>query len=260
MAMALVARALEQEVATIRGLLAEQSEASELPGPKRIEIDRSFARIMALIAPRIRHFTRQYGLTDMREDAQQACAIAVHRAIEAFDPAKSRFTTFVSWQLRGELQGLRFRMRTDQRGSARRVQATTVSLDALHGEMGVSLAEMLVDEEAQERTESLASEAMTRSTCHALLDDYFGQMFQLGARRIEREAVHGRKRRPGPVKSGPGAIHRLEASLERERAILLEHLLGEEDENDDGSLNAEQKRQVCRRITRNLAQRVSEAA
>ncbi|NWN23219.1 sigma-70 family RNA polymerase sigma factor, partial [Escherichia coli] len=77
-----------------------------------------------LIAPRIRHFVRQYGLTAHWEDAEQCCAIAVHRAIETYDPAKAQFTTFVNWQIRGELQSLRFRLMTDQRPSARKVEAT----------------------------------------------------------------------------------------------------------------------------------------
>ncbi|WP_204348458.1 sigma factor, partial [Klebsiella pneumoniae] len=74
---------------------------------QRVAVDRAFAQILKLIAPRIRHFVRQYGLTAHWEDAEQCCAIAVHRAIESYDPAKAQFTTFVNWQIRGELQSLR---------------------------------------------------------------------------------------------------------------------------------------------------------
>jgi hypothetical protein len=45
-----------------------------------------------------------------------------------YDPTKAQFTTFVNWQIRGELQSLRFRLMTDQRPSAKKVEATTVSL------------------------------------------------------------------------------------------------------------------------------------
>ncbi|MBB5717067.1 hypothetical protein FHS94_003942, partial [Sphingomonas aerophila] len=90
--------------------------------------DKAFAHILKLIGPRIRHFIRQYGLATYWEDAEQCCAICVHRAIQAYDPEKAQFTTFVNWQLRGELQSLRFRLMTDQRPSAKRVDATTMSL------------------------------------------------------------------------------------------------------------------------------------
>src|SRR5215470_16896599 len=100
---------------------------------QRANVDRAFAQILKLIAPRIRHFIRQYGLAAHWDDAEQCCAIAVHRAIQAYEPEKAQFTTFVNWQIRGELQSLRFRVMTDQRPSARKVEATTVSLDAIAG-------------------------------------------------------------------------------------------------------------------------------
>jgi hypothetical protein len=56
---------------------------------------------MELLGSRIYHFTRVYGLMDMQDDARQACAIGVHRAIAAYDPGQACFTTFVMWQLRG---------------------------------------------------------------------------------------------------------------------------------------------------------------
>ena len=76
-------------------------------------------------------FVCDYGLVAHWEDAEQACAIGVHRAIEGYDPEKAQFTTFVNWQLRGELQSLRFRLMTDQRSSAKRVEATTVSIHSV---------------------------------------------------------------------------------------------------------------------------------
>ncbi|MBL7372476.1 sigma-70 family RNA polymerase sigma factor, partial [Escherichia coli] len=120
--------ALEAAVATVLENLPKDAAQTNR---QRVAVDRAFAQILKLIAPRIRHFVRQYGLTAHWEDAEQCCAIAVHRAIESYDPAKAQFTTFVNWQIRGELQSLRFRLMTDQRPSARKVEATTVSLSAL---------------------------------------------------------------------------------------------------------------------------------
>ncbi|MFD2134733.1 hypothetical protein ACFSLT_04900 [Novosphingobium resinovorum] len=123
--------ALEAAVAAVSANMPP--EGTEQTRRQRAEVDRAFARILKLIAPRIRHFIRQYGLVGHWDDAEQCCAIAVHRAILAYEPEKAQFTTFVNWQIRGELQSLRFRVMTDQRPSARKVEATTVSLDAITG-------------------------------------------------------------------------------------------------------------------------------
>ncbi|MEO8722388.1 MAG: sigma factor [Sphingobium sp.] len=111
------------DVITHRPVEAENPSARQ-----RMLIDRAFTRVLKIIAPRVRHFIKQYGLSAHWDDAEQVCAIAVHRAIEAYDPGKAMFTTFVNWQIRGELQGLRFRLMEDQRPSARKVDATTISL------------------------------------------------------------------------------------------------------------------------------------
>ena len=105
------------------------------PGARaRALADRSFARLAALAAPRIRYFTRSYGLADVADDAAQVCAIALHRAAERYDPARARFTTYVNWQFRAELQALRHRLHGDQRCAGRRHVTATLSLDALQAE------------------------------------------------------------------------------------------------------------------------------
>ena len=55
---------------------------------QRANADKAFAHILKLIAPRIRHFIRQYGLAAHWEDAEQCCAIGVHRAIQAYEPER----------------------------------------------------------------------------------------------------------------------------------------------------------------------------
>ena len=58
------------------------------PGARgRALVDRKFARLAALAAPRIRYFTRTYGLADVSDDAAQVCAIALHRAADRYDPS-----------------------------------------------------------------------------------------------------------------------------------------------------------------------------
>ena len=252
--MSTITDALEAEVAAIRALRGVMAPAD---ARHRQAIDRHFARLMKLIAPRIRHFTRAYGLLDHADDAAQACAIGLHRALEAYDPAKARFTTYVNWQLRGELQALRFRLRTDARDRAVKARAQTISLEALGEDLAPWSAE---DREALERTEALAAETMARRACGTLLDEHYGQARRMALREVERRA------RPRPrewVKPGTLPAHeidRIEARLGLERDIVTAHLLGEEDQPGDstprdGGPTSEQRRQIARRTLRALTDR-----
>lgn len=181
--------ALEAAVATI--IASQPSEGTRQTSRQRIEADRAFANVLKLIAPRIRHFIRQYGLTAHWDDAEQCCAIGVHRAILAYDPTKAQFTTFVNWQLRGELQDLRFRLMTDQRPSAKKVSATTVSLHAVsRGADGeeADLETLIEDEEALLRTEAAAAEFMTATTRMRLIDEYLDHLQSVGMEHLKRRS------------------------------------------------------------------------
>lgn len=246
--MSTITDALEAEVAAIRVL-----HNAPLSARVSARSDAHFARILKLLAPRIRHFVRAYGLGDWREDAEQACAIGVHRAIAAYDPAKARFTTFVTWQLRGELQSLRFRVRTEARGSARSVGARLVSLEALStgGEDGDGLAWEIADSDALVRTEALAADFLTQRTCDQLLDDYVAHMRGIAARQRARSA-----RRSDAA--DPREAIRIETRLARERAIVAEHIFGEAEDTQalaGCGLSGEQKRQIARRASRTIAER-----
>lgn len=179
--------ALEAAVASVKENTPEgESQTSR----QRVAVDRAFARILVLIAPRIRHFIRQYGLAGHWEDAEQVCSIAIHRAISAYDPAKAQFTTFVNWQIRGELQSLRFRLMTDQRPSARKVEATTVSLDAMgvseNGEE-ISAIAAVEDEGALARTEAGASDYLAQAAIASLIDRYIEHLRSVAMDRMRRQ-------------------------------------------------------------------------
>ena len=252
--MSTITDALEAEVAAIRAIL--QGGEGAMTPRRRAGHDRHFARTMQLIAPRVRHFTRAYGLVDHAEDAAQACAIGLHRAIALYDPARARFTTFVNWQLRAELQALRFRLRTDARGWAVRAGASTVSLEALGAEEEDWSVE---DREALERTEALAAETMARRACGTLLDEHYGQVRRMAIREVERR--HERRAAPrGRAAVKPGTIpaheiDRIEARLRLERDVVTAHLLGEDDQPGDATLTPEQRRQIARRTLRALTDR-----
>lgn len=244
--MSTITDALETEVAAIRAGARDCARS-------RAAIDRHFARALRLIAPRIRHFTRTYGLIDMAEDAAQACAIGLHRAILAYDPARARFTTFVNWQLRGELSALRFRMRPETREGARSVGVRLVSLDAL----AEGAEEPLEDPAALEATEALAAETMARRACGSLLDDYFGHLHGLAVRQCERRVP---PRGCAAIKPGtidPRELERIEAKLEMERSIVSAHLLGNDERRIEHRLSAEQQRQIARRALRAISVRAS---
>lgn len=248
--MSSITDALEAEVAAIRWLRGQDASR----GHARAEADRHFVRALHLIAPRIRHFTRTYGLLDHAEDAAQACAIALHRAIDLYDPLQSRFTTFVNWQLRGELQALRFRLRADRRASARKVGAVTVSLDAMLADGNADLA-ALTDAEALARTEALAAETLARRACGTLLDDHYAVVRRRALRQYERRsAPRGREAiKPGTI--APHDIDRIDARIRLERATVTAHLLGEDDLPGDSPLTSEQRRQIARRTLRALTDR-----
>jgi RNA polymerase sigma-32 factor len=238
--MATITGALEREVASIRAIKAGGRTLSHRA---RRDLDTHFAAILRLIAPRIRHFTRQYGLLDHAEDAAQACAIGVHRAIETYEPARARFTAFVNWQLRAELQGLRFRLNTDHREWAREIGASTVSLDAL----GAS-GEAFADDDSLEAAEALASAAMAHRAASTMLDAFVTQSRLLALRREPR--VKG---------------CRLEARIARDRAILERQLFGDVDpatapplRDERGALlGGERLRQFARRAVTALATQVT---
>lgn len=258
--------ALEAAVAHVRANSSPEGEAQTRR--QRAEIDRAFARILKLIAPRIRHFIRQYGLVGHWDDAEQCCAIAVHRAIQGYEPEKAQFTTFVNWQLRGELQSLRFRVMTDQRPSARKVEATTVSLDAITGGEdgeGLSILAAIADEDALGRTEAGASEYLARSAMNALTESYVENLRHSGLERIRRRAQPRKPtraervsevlpaRRAGRPTLDPTEVAELEGRLQHNRQVVEGRLfdiapldLGD----DDSGLVRERVRQVAKRAAK----------
>src|SRR3546814_7876471 len=76
-------------------------------------------------------------------------------------PARARFTTYVNWQFRAELQALRHRLHGDQRCAGRRHVTATLSLDALQAE---GAEDWLADPAAEIETEQGAADKDRKST------------------------------------------------------------------------------------------------
>jgi len=260
--------ALEAAVATVLENLPKDAPQTNR---QRVNVDRAFAQILKLIAPRIRHFIRQYGLTAHWDDAEQCCAIAVHRAIQSYDPAKAQFTTFVNWQIRGELQSLRFRLMTDQRPSAKKVEATTVSLSAMavgpDGEE-TSPEAMIEDEYALERTEAAASDYLADGAISTLIEAYVDHLRKVGIDQLRRRPrpksempVHreGPRLRVATAGIDPAELEKLEAKLQRDREIV-ERRVFQTATLDDLSLDTGVTKERVRQITKRAAKAIAELA
>ncbi|RJF85737.1 sigma-70 family RNA polymerase sigma factor [Sphingomonas cavernae] len=261
--------ALEAAVAAV---IASAPEGDARPTARqRAEVDKAFARILKLIAPRIRHFIRQYGLVAHWEDAEQACAIAVHRAIQAYEPEKAQFTTFVNWQIRGELQSLRFRLMADQRPSAKKVEATTVSLNAIaQGAEGeeTTLESVIEDENALALTESAASDYLAEAATASLVDSYVDHLRTTAIDQLRRRARPKKRELARAGEGGamlrsrthgiePEELEKLEERLTRNRDIVAHRLFGMgvgEATMDDAGVTKERVRQITKRAAKTIAE------
>lgn len=244
-----MSKTTDQLEAAVAIVIANTPDDARQTARQRATIDTAFARILTLIAPRIRHFIRQYSLVAHWHDAEQVCAIAVHRAIAAYDPEKAKFTTFVNWQIRGELQGLRFRLMADQRSSAKKVCAMTVSLDALamgiDGEDGVH--EFLIEDEgALPATEAAASSYMAEGIARALLDAYVDYLRRVGAKHLLRAQAESGARAEAIE------ADKFEERIQRDREIVAAHLFGAEEVAADlpDGFTRERLRQLTRRASK----------
>jgi len=258
--------ALESAVAAVLTHLPKD-EGAEPTRRQRLEIDRAFARVMKVIAPRVRHFIRQYGLMAHYEDANQACAIAVYRAIQAYDPDKAQFTTFVNWQIRGELQSLRFRLMTDQRPSAKKVDATTVSINSIaKGPEGeeTTLEAVIEDENALELTESAASDYLAGHATETLIDAYIDHLRRVAINQIKNRprpkraaAAAGARRSLAPHGIDPEELEKLEQRLKRNREIVAQRLFGlgtGEPIELEAGVTKERLRQIAKRAAKTMSE------
>lgn len=193
--------ALEQAVTDY---IHARTALDRAPGARaRSLAERKFSHLLAMTGPRIRYFTRSYGLIDVAEDAAQVCAIALHRAAERYDPERARFTTYVNWQLRAELQALRHRLHGDQRCAGRRHVAATLSLDALADD---GMDDWLIDPVAESATEEGAADGLAMLVADRLVGEWAA------------------RRRAGLLRSPRGDGDRIEARVAAERALVRHQL------------------------------------
>jgi RNA polymerase sigma-32 factor len=266
--------ALEAAVAAV---IAQMPPADGLSSRRqRANVDKAFVTILKLIAPRIRHFIRQYGLVSHWEDAEQCCAIAVHRAIMGYDPAKAQFTTFVNWQIRGELQSLRFRVMTDQRPSAKKVDATTVSLHTVtsNGEgEEATLESVLEDDGALARTEAGASDYLAHAATASLVEEFIDHQRAAAIEQLRKRARPKRIARTEPIDHGaamlrrprthgicPIELEKLEQKLCRDKEIVERRVFDVATLDELGTntgVTKERVRQITKRASRTIAELAS---
>jgi len=263
--------ALEAAVAAVIANMPTGDDIS--PARQRAAVDKAFGAILKLIAPRIRHFIRQYGLVAHWEDAEQCCAIAVHRAILGYDSEKAMFTTFVNWQIRGELQSLRFRVMTDQRPSAKKVDATTVSLHAVtSGADGdeATLESIIEDENALARTEAGASDYLAHAATRSLVEEYIEHQRLAGIEQLRKRPRPKRIAATEPVDHGvamlrrprthgicPIEVDKLEQKLDRDKEIVERRVFDAATLDELGAntgVTKERVRQITKRASRTIAE------
>lgn len=263
--------ALEAAVAAV---IAQMPSADGVSSPRqRRNVDVAFDAILKLIAPRIRHFIRQYGLVSHWEDAEQCCAIAVHRAIMGYDPTKAQFTTFINWQIRGELQSLRFRLMTDQRPSAKKVDAITVSLHAVTSNSDgdeATLESVLEDDGALARTEAGASNYLALAATASLIEVYVDQQRAAGIEQLRKRPRPKRALRAEPVDHAdamlrqprtrglcPIELEKLEQKLARDKEIVERRVFDVttlDELGTDTGVTKERVRQITKRASRGIAE------
>ena len=191
------------------------------PGARaRLHVDRSFARLARLAAPQIRWLARRHGLAGHLDDAEQAGAIALHRAAERHDPDRARFVTFAHWQIRAELQALR------QKLYGGTVAGAPLSLDAL---CDAGANDWLADPEALSATEGGASDRLADLCLQRLVADW--------------------RARRGTAIRDPETTRR-DRKLEADRALLQRHFL---DVDSIPARLCEADRHVLRRAIADMA-------
>lgn len=257
--MSKISSALEREVEKLR--IYRSSGDERITTRMRRDYDRIFLNVMGLLSSRIRHFTRQYGLIAHAEDARQVCSIAVHRAINDYNPEKASFTTFVNWMIRGELQGLRFRLMADQRPSARKVNAITLPLAALvrSDDEDGGIAEFVIeDEDAQRRTEANASAYLAQAATRRLLDGYVEHLKTVGASQQGRRR-HARGTAADRSDSGKSVVGNTAGLLhhcERNRDLVAQRLFDIPPSGiatTDGEITSERVRQIAKRAVKTMS-------
>lgn len=260
---------LEQAVARIRPLMPVEGQR-QTPR-ERAAFERAFADLMKLIAPRVRHFIRQYGFNTQVDDAQQSATIALYRALLDYDPEKSLFTTHLNWQIRGELQSLRFRIMKDRRPSTLKAAAYTISLhSSAVGPEGrqSSLEDLIEDDDALARTEAGAADYLAVSAATALVDRYIevqreAALTAARQRGIPKRQLAGmtaaqrrelQERRVATAGIEPDEYEAIQQRLAVDREILTSRIFGLGGDGGDAvpGLTKEQVRQVTRRAGRSL--------
>jgi len=235
-------------------------EAGDFAAPaERSAYNRGFERLLRALRPRISYFIRRYGLLGHWEDAEQVGAMAVHRAIAGYNPEKAQFTTFVNWQIRGDMQGLRYTVMVDQRAPAKKVKASTVSLQSLMSKAdGQDEYQFdIEDDSALAMVERSAENHLANKTMNALLDSVTKRMTDAGTRDLRRKQAPTATRKPGvamlKVNSiDPDQLRQLEACVAESRKVIVRKMF-EMDAAGNSGVSSEPSPERARHLARKAA-------
>lgn len=226
---------------------------------ERSAYNRGFERLLRALRPRISYFIRRYGLLGHWEDAEQVGAMAVHRAIAGYNPEKAQFTTYVNWQIRADMQGLRYTVMVDQRAPAKKVKASTVSLQSLMSKAdGQDDYQFdIEDDSALAMVERSAENHLANKTMNALLDCVTKRMTEAGTRDLRQKLAPTATRKPGvamlKVNSiDPDQLRQLEACVAESRKVIVRKMF-EMDATGSGAASSEPSPERARHLARKAA-------
>jgi RNA polymerase sigma-32 factor len=249
---------LESLVQNVMACLPD--EAGDFASPaQRSAYNRGFERLLRALRPRISYFIRRYGLLGHWEDAEQVGAMAVHRAIAGYNPEKAQFTTFVNWQIRGDMQGLRYTVMVDQRAPAKKVKASTVSLQSLMSKAdGQDEYQFdIEDDSALAMVERSAENHLAKKTMNALLDSVTKRMTEAGTRDLLCKQGPTATRKPGvamlKVNSiDPDQLRQLEVCVAESRKVIIRKMF-EMDAAGNSDVASEPSPERARHLARKAA-------
>lgn len=206
-----------------RDYLACRESAARGGAAERTRADRAFARLHRQMVARLGRAIGGGRFHGAADDAEQAVAIGLVKALDTYDPARAKFVTHATWAVRAELKTLGWQLHVDQRPCNRDRGVRTVSGHAPTGggEAAGELFDQLADAAAQPACERRAADSFAARMLEAIVE-----------RRHRREAACHEREWDARAVPAPKRAERHAALVARQRrdaALVRAHLLGDAD-------------------------------
>lgn len=204
----------------------------------RLRADRAFSRLHRIMVLRLGRAIGNGRYHDAMDDAGQALAIGLHKAIGTYDPSRAQFVTHATWAIRAELKTLGWQLHVDQRPCNRDRGVRTVSGHAAtgSGDESAELFDRLADEGAEVAVERAASDTMTSRMLSLLIA-------RRHAVELAEHQVAWLERHVAPNHIGVRQ-RQLFADQARDAELVQAHVLGQQDSRELAQATGLTARQV----------------